>query len=160
MRQFQEDRKTLVKLLPKEYAKAILDGEAAGNITNNLEYDEASNVFLHRHMCRADPWPDDLKTTFANYNSVLSSTMAGPYWTRVSGTFGSYDATSKLDKIAVPTFLPYGEFDFTSSGSIADFAHELPKATRYQVADGSHLPWLESPSEYNHKVATFLNRVK
>jgi proline iminopeptidase len=160
MRQFQEDRKTLVKLLPREDAKAILDSEVAGNITNNLEYDKAIGVFLHRHMCRVDPWPDDLTTTFAKYNSALSSTMAGPYWTRVSGTFGSYDATSKLSKIDVPTFLPYGEFDFTSSGSIADFARELPKATRYRVADGSHLPWFESPGDYNHTVATFLSRVE
>jgi proline iminopeptidase len=110
-------------------------------------------------MCRIDPWPDDIKASFDKYNWNVNNTMIGPYWTKSGGTYGSHDATSKLSKITVPTLFTSGEFDLISSGSMADYQHEVPGSMRSMIKDGSHLPWFESPNEYNRMIASFLSRI-
>ena len=53
----------LVKLLPGESANVIPKNEAAKYINQNENYDRAVQVLLHRHMCRANPWPTDFQAT-------------------------------------------------------------------------------------------------
>jgi proline iminopeptidase len=151
-----EDKTYLVKLLPEDAANAILKNEAADNIRQNETYERAVQVWMQRHLCRAHPWPADLQATFKVYNMDLNNAMIGPYLTRVAGSVGTYDGSSKLAKINVPTLLTYGEFDMLLSGTMCNFHHMIAGSQLYRTKDGSHLPWLEFPEDYNKTVAGFL----
>src|SRR5215467_8058134 len=141
--QYIEDRTYLVKLLPEDAANAILKNEAADTISENEAYGRAMQVFWHRHMCRANPWPADLQATFKAYNADVSRAMTGPYQTRVAGSYGAYDGSSKLGQINVPTLLTYGEFDLVLGGSMYGYQHMIAGSRLYRTKDGSHLPWFE-----------------
>jgi proline iminopeptidase len=151
-----EDQTYLVKLLPEDAANAILKNEAADTIRQNETYDRAMQVFLHRHMCRANPWPADLQATFKVYNSDVANAMTGSYRTRVAGSVGTYDGSSKLGEINVPTLLTYGEFDLLLGGTMCGYQHMIAGSHLYRTKDGSHLPWLEFAEDYNNAVAAFL----
>jgi proline-specific peptidase len=154
--QWLEDVTYLVKLLPENDATVILKNEEAGTIEKNEAYDQAVGVLLHRHMCRAKPWPADFQKAFDTLNMNVWNAMLGPYWTRVGGTFGAYDATPKLSRIGVPTLLTYGEFDFVLGGTMCGYQRAIPGSTLYRTAGGSHQPWFEFADYYNKAVAEFL----
>jgi proline iminopeptidase len=154
--QWIEDQTYLVKLLPEDSANAILKNEAAGTIDQNEAYDRAVQVLLHRHYCRANPWPADFEATLKAYNWDVNNAMVGPYWTRAGGGFGAYDGSSKLSQINVPTLLTYGEFDVASGGTMCGYQHMIADSQLYRTKDGSHCPWLEFAEDYNRALAAFL----
>jgi proline iminopeptidase len=154
--QYIEDRTYLVKLLPEDAANAILKNEAADTTSENEAYGQAMQVFRHRHICRANPWPADLQATLKTFNADVSRAMIGPYQTRVAGSYGAYDGSSKLGQINVPTLLTYGEFDLVLGGSMCGYQHMIADSRLYRTKDGSHLPWLEFAEDYNRAVAAFL----
>jgi proline iminopeptidase len=154
--QWFEDCTYLVKLLPEDVAGVILKNEAAGTIEHNEAYDQASNMLLHRHMCRADPWPADFQKAFDTWNLDVEIAMVGPYWTRPGGAFGAYDGTPKLARIKVPSLLTYGQFDFALGGQMCGYHQMINGSTLYQTKDGSHQPWFEFAEDYNRRVTDFL----
>lgn len=86
------------------------DHEAAGT-TDSQAYQDAVMVFYMRHLCRLDPWPDEVLTAFALANFDLTITMWGNTEFNATGTLRDYDATARLGKIRAPTLFTCGEFD-------------------------------------------------
>lgn len=56
---WEESTSGLVKQLPQALQDAIKKHEADGT-TDAPEYQEAMDVFYKEHVCRLDPWPQDL----------------------------------------------------------------------------------------------------
>src|SRR3954468_10163408 len=50
--------------LPPEVEATLRRHEEAGT-TDDPEYEEACQVFYRRHVCRLDPWPDEVTESFA-----------------------------------------------------------------------------------------------
>lgn len=73
---YQESANILLSNLPKAVRETLEDCEGRGDY-ESPEYHEASMVFLKQHMCRLDPFPDDILKAFKNleedptsYNTV------------------------------------------------------------------------------------------
>ncbi|KAL9621736.1 MAG: hypothetical protein Q9160_003854 [Pyrenula sp. 1 TL-2023] len=62
---FLEGVKALVKKLPKEACEAIEEGERMGDFGGE-KYKEGCLVFYRRHVCRVEPWPEELVTAFGH----------------------------------------------------------------------------------------------
>ena len=57
-------------------------------------------VFYRRHVCRLDPWPDELQRTFAAIEDdpTVYGTMNGPSEFHVVGTIRDWDITDRLPR--------------------------------------------------------------
>src|SRR4051794_6404306 len=73
--------------LPPEIEAALRRHEAAGT-TDDPEYAAACDVFYRRHVCRLDPWPDDVVEGFAwiDRDPTVYHTMNGPSEFHVIGS--------------------------------------------------------------------------
>jgi L-proline amide hydrolase len=73
--------------LPTDVQDALTRHEAAGS-TDSPEYREAMQVFYRRHVCRLDPWPEEVVRTFdlMDEDPTVYGTMNGPSEFHVVGT--------------------------------------------------------------------------
>jgi pimeloyl-ACP methyl ester carboxylesterase len=71
--------------------------------------------------------------------------------------FGSYDLTSQLKRIEVPTLFVWGAADPLFPLEHATRAHRMLPGSRLTVIDGAgHTPQAERPEEFNRTLARFL----
>ena len=66
----------LLRGLPQDVQDTIKRHENAGT-TDSKEFHEAMHVFYQKHVCKLDPWPQDLKDAFASLEEdpVVYTTM-------------------------------------------------------------------------------------
>ena len=114
-------------------------------------------VFYMRHLCRLDPWPDEVLTAFALANFDLYVTMWGNTEFNATGTLKDYDATARLGKIRAPTLFTCGEFDEATPAACRDFAGEISGAKVEVVADASHMAFFEQREAYMGVVNGFFD---
>ena len=131
--------------LPPEAEEILRRHEAAGT-TDSKEYENATTVFLDRHLCRVKP-PDWLERTFAavEANPEVYLTMWGPSELHASGTLKDFDITAELGAIEAPTLLFCGEFDEVTPATVAQ-AHTGIPGSQFIVLPGcSHMTQAERP---------------
>lgn len=146
--------------LPPAVQATLAAHEAAGT-SDDPAYQEAMMEFYRRHICRLDPWPDELNRTFAKVqqNPEVYATMVGPSEFHVVGTLKDWDITARLGEIGVPALVISGEHD-EMTPAIADTVRRgIPGAEAVLVTDASHMVHLEKPSQFLQAVGDFLNRV-
>lgn len=59
-----ESTRQLLKQLPTDVREAIEKHEREGT-TDAKEYQDGMNIFYAKHVCKLNPWPDELNTSFA-----------------------------------------------------------------------------------------------
>jgi L-proline amide hydrolase len=76
---FVAEANRLRTLLPPEVEETLRRHEDAGT-TDDPEYTAASEVFYRRHVCRLDPWPEEVVEAFAwiERDPTVYHTMNGP----------------------------------------------------------------------------------
>jgi proline iminopeptidase len=146
------------KALPADVQRVLDEHEAAGT-TDNPEYQEAVMVFYRRHLCRLDPWPDEVKRAFELANFDLYITMWGNTEFNATGTLKGYDASPRLGRIQAPTLFTCGEFDEATPVTCKDFAGMVPNARVAVIPDASHMAFVEQPNAYRATVRTFFNEL-
>ena len=68
-----------------------------------------------------------------------------------------YDLTERVDEIAAPTLILWGEKDGVVPREVADrYAAAIPNATLVTLPDAGHSPQLEKPQEVGHAITEFL----
>lgn len=71
----------------------------------------------------------------------------------------SFDSSSLLGKINVPTFIAVGEEDEISPPSESEYLHEKIQGSEISIIkDAAHFPQLERPEEFNQCLKNFLMR--
>jgi len=116
------------------------------------------NLFVERHVCRITPMPDDLARSYeliAENMSVYLAMMGG-LETEVTGTLRDWNAVPRLAEIDVPTLVLAGEHDELGPAAWSPLAELIPGARAHVFAGASHVPYLESPDEYQSIVSAFL----
>ena len=70
-------------------------------------------VFYGRHLCRLDPWPDEVVEAFAwiERDPTVYHTMNGPSEFHVIGSIRDWQSKDRLGEIDVPTLLVSGRHD-------------------------------------------------
>ncbi|WP_421522108.1 proline iminopeptidase-family hydrolase [Ochrobactrum quorumnocens] len=149
----------LLSQLPAEVQSVIREHEAAGT-TDSEAYKKAVDVFYKRHLCRMEPYPDPLESSFALLaeDPTVYHTMVGPSEFSATGTLKDWSVVNRLSEIKVPSLVLAGEFDEATPVSWEPFVKLLPSVEHHVFRDASHTPHLETPAEFFQVVSAFLRK--
>jgi L-proline amide hydrolase len=147
--------------LPADVQERLTRHEAAGS-TASPEYREAMQVFYRRHVCRLDPWPEEVVRTFAlmDEDPTVYGTMNGPSEFHVVGSIRDWDITDRLGQIDVPTLLVSGRHDEATPRIVGEIRDRIPNAEWVLLEESSHLPHVEEPEPFVEAVEGFLEAVE
>jgi len=156
-----EEANRLRAELPPDVQDALARHEAAGT-TDSPEYHDAMQVFYRRHVCRLDPWPEEVVRSFAQMEEdpTVYGTMNGPSEFHVVGTIRDWDITDRLREIAVPTLLVSGRHDEATPRIVGELRDGIPGAEWVLFDESSHMPHVEEPQAFLAAVERFLARVE
>jgi L-proline amide hydrolase len=146
---------------PPDVVATIREGERSGE-TSTPEFTAAVMEFYKRHVCRLDPWPDEVNRSFAamEEDPTVYGTMNGPTEFTVVGSIKDFDVTDRLGEIKVPVLLISGAYDEVRPDVIAR-AHERLRDSQWELfEDSSHMPHLEERERFLEIVEAFLERVE
>jgi L-proline amide hydrolase len=151
----------LVGELPDETRAAIERHEAAGT-TDDAEYFTATLAFYQRHLCRIDPFPDELMQSFMALqedNRVYAS-MWGPSEFTCTGSLGTWDVTARLGEIDVPTLLLSGRYDEATPAVVQPMHEGIAGSEWVVLENSSHSSHVEEKELTHQLVSDFLARVE
>jgi L-proline amide hydrolase len=145
--------------LPADVRRVLDECEAAGT-TGSAEYAEATLAFYRRHLCRLDPWPAGMQTTYdlATKFPTVYGTMIGPSEFTVDGSLRSWDMDDQLANISVPTLVVHGEYDEATDEVVRASRNLIPDVEYRKISGASHTPHLEKPQQTIAICAEFLER--
>lgn len=145
--------------LPAEIREP-LDAHETAQTTDDPEYEQAMLAFLHRHLCRLDPWPPVIEEMWRTTNREVYNTMWGPSEAFPTGVLAAWDVTARLGEIQVPTLVLCGRYDEATPRQAETIAAELPDAELVVFENSAHLAPLEETELYLATVRAFLARVE
>ena len=145
--------------LPADIQDALLRHEAAGS-TAHPEYETATRAFYARHVCRLDPWPEEVTRTFEAMASdpTVYATMNGPNEFHVVGTLRSWSIVDRLPRVVAPTLLISGRYDEATQATVQPFADLIPDVRWTVFEHSSHMPHVEERALCMDVVGRFLGQ--
>jgi L-proline amide hydrolase len=151
----------LLETFPAEVVQTIRAGERTGE-TSTPEFQAAVMEFYKRHVCRLEPWPDEVVRSFDAMESdpTVYGTMNGPTEFTVIGTIAGFDISERLPEIDVPVLLASGEHDEVRPHVVANMHERLRDSEWVLFEDSSHMPHLEERERFLEVVEAFLERVE
>jgi L-proline amide hydrolase len=146
---------------PADVVSTIREAERSGE-TSTPQFQAAVTEFYKRHVCRLDPWPDEVLRSFAAMESdpTVYGTMNGPTEFTVVGTIAGFDITDRLGEIEVPVLLVSGAYDEVRPHVVASMDERLRDSEWVLFEESSHMPHLEEPERFLAVVSAFLERVE
>ncbi|TFK40276.1 proline-specific peptidase [Crucibulum laeve] len=150
----------LLAQLPVEMREAIKKHEENGT-TDAKEYQDVMHVFYQKHVCRLDPWPEELLQTFAAMEAdpTVYNTMQGPSEFTINGTLKLWSVLDIIHNIKASTLLINGAYDEAQDVCMEPFFKSIPKVKWVQFANSSHTPYIEERERYMKIVGDFLATV-
>lgn len=138
-------------------AGARLQTLASQGKFDDPEYERLAQIFYHRHVCRAEPWPPEVNQSLAiAAKSIAYRLMNGPNEFTIIGTMKNWDRRADLHRIRLPTLITTGEFDEVTM-DCHETLHRGIAGSRLQVFPGcSHLTMNEQPAAYVAALRAFM----
>ncbi|HEY8409533.1 MAG TPA: proline iminopeptidase-family hydrolase [Gaiellaceae bacterium] len=145
--------------LPSDVQATLQRHEAAGT-TDDPEYAEACDVFYRRHLCRLDPWPDEVVESFAwiERDPTVYHTMNGPSEFHVIGSIKDWQSKDRLGDIRVPTLVVSGRHDEATPALQQTLLEGIPGSEWVVFEESSHTPHVEERERYMQVVGDWLLR--
>ncbi|THG98142.1 hypothetical protein EW026_g3985 [Hermanssonia centrifuga] len=137
----------LLKGLPEETQKVIQKHQEAGTL-EDPEYKAAVQVFYNKHVCRLDPWPENVLESFKG---------AGPNEFYITGSLRGWTVLDVIHTITQETLLVNGRYDEAQDICVAPFFEKIPKVKWIHMAESSHMPYYEEAERYFRLVGQFLS---
>ena len=163
---YNNDSITLRKDLPESDQKIIERTEGDPGFTKMMypsdlpdDYVEATQRFAGQHWCRMQPPPPEAIDAFGAIYGELYQTMYGPEFFFIRGTLQAAEQIELLAKIATPTCIISGEYDWIMPATIQKIADELASCEHHLLPDCGHLSHLERPEEHDAIAKAFLAQV-
>ncbi|KAF4618338.1 hypothetical protein D9613_011511 [Agrocybe pediades] len=140
---------SLLAKLPEEIRDNIRKHEEAGTYSS-VEYQQGVEVFMKKHVCRVDPWPQDLVDSFKAYeeDKTVYSTMLGPSEFTINGTLKDWNIIDIVHKIHCPTLLISAPDDEVQEEAALPFFKNIPKIKWVELQNSTHLAMFEEPERY------------
>ncbi|HZS31516.1 MAG TPA: proline iminopeptidase-family hydrolase [Gaiellaceae bacterium] len=156
---FVAEANRLRSLLPPE-VEATLRRHEAAETTDDPEYVEACLVFYARHVCRVEPWPDEVAEAFAwiERDPTVYHTMNGPSEFHVVGSIRDWQSKDRLGEIDVPTLLVSGRHDEATPALQETLLAGIAGAEWVCFEGSSHMPHVEERERYMQVVGDWLAR--
>ncbi|KAJ3557192.1 hypothetical protein NM688_g1602 [Phlebia brevispora] len=147
----------LLPQMPQDVQDAIRKHEEDGTL-DDPEYRAAMHAYYMKHVCRVDPWPEDVTKSHAEMakDPTVYNIMAGPNEFHISGTLKTWDITGIVHSITQPTLLINARYDMAQDIAVAPFFERIPKAKWAHFSESSHMPYWEEPERYYTIVGQFL----
>jgi L-proline amide hydrolase len=143
--------------LPSDVREALDRHEAAAT-TGEPEYLAATTAFYDRHVCRLDPYPEEVTASFAaiEEDPTVYHLMNGPNEFFCIGSLRSWSIIDRLSAIDAPTLLVSGEFDEATPTTVQPYFDSIPDVRWELIAGASHMPFVERPEQFDAVVSAFL----
>ena len=154
-----EDAETLKKTLPQAMQAAITRHERAGTY-DSAEYQAAVMEYYRRFVCRRDPWPEELKRTFAEFGAPVYETMWGPSEFTVTGSLRSFERATQLTSLKLPVLFTAGRYDEATPDTTAWYQSLIPGARLKIFENSGHMTMLDEPDAYVQTIREFLHEVE
>ena len=156
-----EETNRLRRELPPEVQRVLDEEEAAGRL-DSPEYEEATAEFYKRHVCRLDPWPDNVIRSFTGLREhpEVYLTMQGPNEFVITGTLKDWDISGRLGEIQVPTLITAGRHDEFTPRQAQALNEGIRGSELVIFENSSHMQFVEEPDRYFQVVGDFLDRVE
>ncbi|KAF4563174.1 hypothetical protein EYR36_003613 [Pleurotus pulmonarius] len=143
--------------LPDEVKEGLLRLEKEGKYEAK-EYQDGMSVFYKKHVCRLDPWPEEVLEAFKllDEDPTVYHTMNGPSEFTIVGSIKSWSIIDDLHHIACPTLVINGAYDEAQDLCVNPFFERIHQVKWVQFANSSHMPFIEERVRYIEVVAVFL----
>jgi L-proline amide hydrolase len=145
--------------LPPDVEATLRRHEEAGT-TGDPEYAEACEVFYARHVCRLDPWPEEVVEAFGwiDRDPTVYHTMNGPSEFHVVGSIRDWESKGRLGSIDVPALLVSGRHDEATPALQEALQRGIRNSEWIVFEESSHMPHLEERDRYMQVVGNWLAR--
>lgn len=145
--------------LPPEVEATLQRHEEAGT-TEDPEYLAACQVYYSRHLCRVDPWPEEMTRTFTllEEDPTVYRTTNGPSEFHVIGSFKDWSVADRLHEIRIPTLVISGGHDEATPVLQQVLMNGIEGAEQVMLEESSHTPFWEERELYMTAVGDFLSR--
>jgi L-proline amide hydrolase len=145
--------------LPHEVEATLRRHEAAGT-TGDPEYARACEVFYARHVCRLDPWPEEVVRSFAILEAepTVYHVMNGPSEFHVVGSIRDWRSTDRLHLIRRPALVISGRHDEATPALQQPLADGIAETEQVLLEASSHMPFWEEREAYMAAVGAWLAR--
>ena len=143
--------------LPPDVQATLTRHEEAGT-TDDPEYEEACMVFYRRHLCRLDPWPQEMIDSFSwiEKDPTVYHTMNGPSEFHVIGSIKDWQVKDRLGEIEVPTLITSGRYDEATPALQETLRDGIPNSEWVLFEESSHTPFVEEQQRYMQVVGDWL----
>ncbi len=150
-----EGMNSLRNQLPPETVATMAQYEATSDY-EHPDYLAAVQILLDRHLCRVQPWPDELTRSMENMGAAVYNTMWGPNEFTLTGNLTTWDRRDRLDEIDVPTLIVCGRYDEVVP-ECSQTMHAGIRNSRLNIFEGSsHLCHMEEPETFFPLLVGFL----
>lgn len=151
--------------LPNDVRETLDRCEKEGR-TESKEYEEAVNYYYGLHLCRVDPWPQELIDSLAmvGEDNTVYDTMNGPSEFYVIGSLKGWCITEDLKKITEKTvpggmLIINGHYDEAQDETTSPYFYNPSCKTKWvRYALSSHVPMLEETERYMQDLGMFLTQ--
>jgi L-proline amide hydrolase len=145
--------------LPPEVEATLRRHEADGT-TDDPAYAAACQVFYARHLCRLDPWPEEVVRSFAlmDEDPTVYHVMNGPSEFHVIGSIRDWRSADRLDGIEAPALVISGRHDEATPALQEPLVAGIARTEQVILEDSSHMPFWEERDAYMAAVGTWLAR--
>jgi proline iminopeptidase len=138
----------------------IAKHEAAGT-TSSPEYAAAMTAYYARYVTRQPHRSQiDADSSEAGFGALVYNYMWGPSEFTSTGTLKTFDATSWLRAVRVPTLFLAGEHDEATPASTREFSRLVPGAEFQVIPNAGHSTENDNPEALISTVVDFLRRVE
>jgi L-proline amide hydrolase len=143
--------------LPPDVEATLRRHEAEGT-TADPEYEAACQVFYRRHVCRLDPWPEEIVRAFAAIadDPTVYYTTNGPSEFHVVGSFKDWQVRDRLGEVDVPALVISGRYDEATPALQEDLVTGIPRTRQVILEHSSHLAFWEERDAYMTAVGEWL----
>ena len=154
--QFMAEARRLIEQLPEPARTTLIELGERGAY-DDPDYLAAVDVFYHRHLCRADPWPQALVRSVEQMDgNPVYLTMNGPTEFDVIGRLHDWDRSADLHRIAGPTLVTVGRYDELTPACAQTIVEGVQQARLVVFESSAHIAHLEEGERYAEVVEAFL----
>ncbi|KAG7447365.1 proline-specific peptidase [Guyanagaster necrorhizus] len=157
MELYEVGTNALLEKFPPDFVAMLRKHEREGT-TSSKEYEDGMMVFMKKHVCTLDPWPEDVMASFESFgkNPTVFHTMLGPSEFNVTGTLKTWSIVDILHKITNPTLIVSAPNDEVQNVAVMPWFLRVPKIKWLELANSTHLGLYEEKDRYLQVLEEFL----
>jgi proline iminopeptidase len=158
--QFMAEAQLLIEQLPEPSRTTLIELGDRGEY-DHPDYLAAVDVFYHRHLCRAEPWPQALLDSANQMDgNAVYRVMNGPTEFDVIGRLHDWDRSGDIHLVTAPTLITVGRYDELTP-ACAETIHQGIAGSRVELFERSaHVAHLEEGERYAEVVESFLREAE